>query len=228
MTLDDLNALEVAGVSAPEDVPAALANRHYDAGDWLIQVVGSPTAASRVLLAPQVLGEKPPRFGWMDAVIGGLTVSILVLIAMIWLAIDPPQAKQVTVKRDLPAYHRLSSDDIEVREQPRTKDSFVDGKLVAGRLITHALKTGKVLLKSDVTPSQVTAGSVVITVITASVPSELAVAKKLEVISKTHRSSALLLAQRSVEKSVQLDIVVAASDAIALAGQKVALILPTQ
>lgn len=53
MTLDDLNALEVAGVSAPEDVPAALANRHYDAGDWLIQVVGSPTAASRVLLAPR-------------------------------------------------------------------------------------------------------------------------------------------------------------------------------
>ncbi|MFK7602079.1 hypothetical protein ACI3L1_07680 [Deinococcus sp. SM5_A1] len=232
MTLDDVHQLDEAGVRAPADLPAVLASKHFAASSWLVEAAKTPEAASRILLAPQVLGEKPPSFGWMDAVMGLLAVSTLILIAMTWLGIlgvvDPLQTQQVTVVRDLPAYHRLLSDDLKVLETPRVKHSFSTVQPVVGRLTILGLKKGNVLNDSAVTSFDVPQGSAVTTVIAPSVPGGLAASQKMDVIWAKGRASARLLAQRPVEKSVHLDIIVSASEASDLAGQNVAVLLPTR
>lgn len=217
---------------APDELPGHLAGQHVAAGAWLTERAGTAEAAGRVLLDPRVLGESPPRFGWMDVVMGLVALAAVTLVALVTLGVRavvaPHKSEQVVLTMDVPAYHRLLLSDLAVQATPQVDGSFSAVELLEGLLTTHALKQGAVIRPSVVTSFKVPPGSAVVTVSVDAVPTGLRASQMVEVISPKGRATGHVLAQRPAKEGVALQLIVDSLNAGRVAGQKVSLIIPTQ
>ncbi|MCD0160534.1 hypothetical protein IHN63_04355 [Deinococcus sp. 6YEL10] len=231
MTPEDEAKLANYALTA-EDLPRRLADQHGAASTWLTTRAGTAEAVGRVLLDPRVLGEHPARFGWMDVVMSAVALAMLTLGVLGFLGmravVAPPEAEQVVLTADVPAYHRLLRSELAVQNKPQVDGSFLTLESTVGLLTTHALKKGAVIRKTQVTNFTVSPDATIITVSVESVPTGLQVSQTVNVVSPKGEAAGKVLALRPGKEGVSLQLIVDAKEARRVAGQKVFLITPTQ